>query len=776
MNSYLDLIAKDEKAHPRKNRITILTIAIAVCLVSAIFGMADMEMRSQTLSAIKTYGNYHAAFKGINSDTADLIRMRPDVAVSGWISQIGSRDGYTLHGKELAISGADEPMAAEMGIEIMAGRFPQTAEEALLGRQALEQFSLSIGDVAPVTYPDGSERSYKIVGTFRDFSSLKKEDVHGLIVDVSGMKSILGQAADDWQDWRFYVQFAKGARMRQAMDEIQANFSLSDDQIAKNTLLLGLAGQSDESYAYMLYRVAGVLFVLVLTAGVLMIASSFNMRVLERVQFFGLLRCLGASKRQIRRFVLSEGLRFSLKGIPLGLLAGTAIVWIASAFLKFFNPVYFQEIPLFGLSWLSLISGALVGFLSVLLASHAPGRMAASVSPLNAVSGNLSRNAAGQAKKAPRFRLFSIEVRMGLQHAFSDTKNILLITGSFAITIVLFLAFSVSIDFMHQRPYTPDLSILGNADGTLLDSEVSVRLAEIPGIERIYGRMMVEVPFMMGNEAGSAVLLSYEENQFNWAKNELTEGSLSAVIEGSDTVLSVFQEEIGIHVGDTIRLDFLSGEREVKLAGVLATSPFDRTAGSIILICSEETFRQLSGSGAYTIIDMQLAGNAGEETVRQVRALVTEGLKLSDRRQSNVEGKAAFYTYAIFIYGFLVIIAAITVLSIVNSMNNSVFTRINTYGRMRAVGMSGVQLSRMIMAEAGVYAACGALAGCVFGLPVHYGIFGMMITAHWHISWDLPLAALLVIVGLVVLSALLSVLGPVKRIGRMDVVSVVNAQ
>ena len=782
MNSYLDLVAKDEKAHPRKNRITILTIAIAVCLVSAIFGMAEMEVRSQTLNAIKTYGNYHVAFKEIDEAAAELIRNRMDITVSGWISSgIGSRDGYKLHGKELAISGAEEAISREMGVEITEGRFPQTADEALLDRQALEQFSLSIGDMAPVTFPDGRIRSFKIVGTFRDFSSLLQADAHGLIVSVSGMKAMLGQAADDWADWRLYVQFTKGAAMRRVIDEIKVNFYLSDEQATENTVLLGLAGQSGERYAYLLYRVAGVLFVLVLIAGVLMIASSFNMRVLERVQFFGLLRCLGASKRQIRRFVLAEGLRLSLKGIPAGLLAGTVIVWAASAFLKFVNPAFFQEMPLFGLSWISLVSGALVGFLTVLLASRAPGRMAAGVSPLSAVAGNISRNAPVPAKKAPKIRRFRIEAAMGIRHAFTDPKNILLITGSFAVTIILFLAFSVSVDFMHQalrplRPYTPDLSILNDTDGKLLDKELPAQLAAIAGIERIYGRMMAEVPFTAENEAGSAVLFSYEENQFNWAKRELTEGSLSAVMEKTGSVLPVYQEEIGIHVGDKIRLSFPSGEREVEVGGELATSPFDRSAGSILLICSEKTFRELTGTDAYTIIDLQLTQNAGEETVRQIRELVPPGMKLSDRRQSNQEGKAAFYTYAIFIYGFLVIIAMITVLSIVNSMNNSVFTRIQTYGRMRTVGMSGKQLRRMVMAEAGVYAACGTLTGCIFGLPLHRWIFGMLITSRWHLAWRFPVWALLGIAGLAVLSALLSVTGPVKKINRMDVVSVVNAQ
>ena len=63
--------------------------------------------------------------------------------------------------------------------------------------------------------------------------------------------------------------------------------------------------------------------------GTFMIASSFNMSILERTQFFGLLRCLGATKRQIKRYIRREGFLYCLKAIPAGLLSGSVILWIA---------------------------------------------------------------------------------------------------------------------------------------------------------------------------------------------------------------------------------------------------------------------------------------------------------------------------------------------------------------------------------------------------------------------------------------------------------------
>ena len=84
MKSYLSLIPCSAKVHRRQNRMTLLCIILAVFLVSAIFSMADMELRSQKIHAIRTYGEYHLAIRNLSEEDASLIAARPDVAASSW--------------------------------------------------------------------------------------------------------------------------------------------------------------------------------------------------------------------------------------------------------------------------------------------------------------------------------------------------------------------------------------------------------------------------------------------------------------------------------------------------------------------------------------------------------------------------------------------------------------------------------------------------------------------------------------------------------------------
>ena len=76
----------------------------------------------------------------------------------------------------------------------------------------------------------------------------------------------------------------------------------------ENLQVMGSAGQSSSTAFQTVYGMAAVLFVLVLLAGVLMISGSMNSNLAQRIQFFGMMRCIGMSKQQIVRFVRLEAL------------------------------------------------------------------------------------------------------------------------------------------------------------------------------------------------------------------------------------------------------------------------------------------------------------------------------------------------------------------------------------------------------------------------------------------------------------------------------------
>lgn len=786
MKSYLDLVSISAKVHKRQNRMSVVCIVLAVFLVTAIFGMADMFIRSQIMQARIEDGNWHAAVKNISAEQGKLISARPEVIASSWYGILNYRgdQGYTLAGKNVAVFGCDKDWITEMQTDVIQdGAFPQKDDEAMVTENAKTRLGLQIGDQISVDTPDGTSLAFRISGFMTNFSKTMKEDSYAVCLTIREFRSIYpgvtkGEPAD--YNSSFYVQFSTHSNIRNTIADMKSQLGLSDKQVSENTKLLGLLGQSGNSFMLQIYGSAAVLFFLVLLAGIMMIASSLNSNVAQRTEFFGMMRCIGATPRQVMRFVGKEALSWCKVAIPLGIAMGTIVIWILCALLRSLSPEYFIEMPTFGISFPSIMAGICVGILTVLLAARSPAKRAASVSPLTAVSGNA--NSFRPVRKAANTTLFKIDTALGFHHAKASPKNFVLMVGSFSLSIVLFLAFSVTIDFMRHtltplKPWTPDLSIVSRDNTCSISNTLFKKFQENPAVKRAYGRMFAyDVPVTVNGEEKIVDLISYEKNQFEWAQDYLLEGSLDTVQNENNTGLIVFEQQNTVKVGDTMTLRTENHSAHIRIAGLLSSSPFNNAPDVGTIICSENTFRQLTGQTDYTIIDLQLAKKATEADVDEIHRLAGTEVTFSDKRLGNRSVIGSYYSFGLFIYGFMALIALITIFNIVNSLAMSVSSRMKQYGTFRAIGLSNRQLIKMIIAEASAYAITGSICGGIAGLMLNRLLYARLITFHWGEQWSIPFAEMAIIIAIVLLSVVLAVQGPVKRIRAMSIVDTISAQ
>lgn len=773
MKSYLSLVSVSARVHKRQSRMTRICIVLAVFLVTSIFSMAEMWIRTEQTSMIKKHGNYHIMLQDVQAETADQLRIRPDIAVFSEYGDINTdADGdYHINDKSVALYGVEETYPADIMNYPVEGAYPQNDKEIALSADAKELFGFNLGDNITIHTP---------VGNFDFTVSAFYEDDGEFNESIDGCCAYMGRAAfqaicilnGENVCPKYYIQFTEGSNLRKVMADIKEQYGLQNENIDENTAVLGLTGASSNEIARNIYPLAAVCFLLVLISGILMISSCMNSNVAQRTRFFGMMRCIGASKEQIIRFVRLEALNWCRSAIPTGCLLGIMICWILCAVLRLIVRGEFTDMPLFGVSVSGIVCGIAVGIITVFLAAHSPARQAAKVSPIAAVSGNMEMEKT--IRHAANTKLFKIETSLGIHHATAAKKNLFLMTGSFAITIVLFLVFSACLDIVHRllpakNNFSPDVAITSNEDGNSIDLSLVQRLGEVPGVKNAFGTMYkIELPAKIGGNEAAIDLVSYDEFMMEKYKKSVISGNLSKVYGDSGYVFTIFSEDSRLNVGDKIEID----GNDLEIACVVSEG-VGSVSGSPVIVCSEETFMRLTGEQGYMMINIILEKGASEEDIDKIRNLAGSD-SFIDRREEDLVVYSSYWVFRLAAYGFLAIISFITVLNIMNSVSMGVSARIKQYGAMRAVGMEGRQLTKMIMGEAVTYAFCGTTAGIMMGLILHYLIYVKLVVTHFGGGWKIPFSTIAVILLLVSVSCIAAVHAPAKRIRNMEITATIN--
>ena len=773
MKSYLSLIPISAKVRRRQNRMTILCVVIAVFLVSAIFSIADMMLRTQMNRAAGKDGSWHLQIAGITQSQAEQLAQQPDVvcAGAGAVFNEGGEEDYRLNGKRVVLYGCDAQFLRVNRSAAFEGTFPEQDGEVLLGKGAARIFGVAIGDSVTLKLPDGQNRTLTVTGIGGVDESYY--EMQFALVDIylpqETFESLLTGQGEALPQTVYDLQYTSAAKAAKALPQLQQQYG--EDAVHENLNVMGSAGQSNSTAFRTVYGMAGVLFALVLLAGVLMISGTMNSNVAQRTRFFGMMRCLGMSKQQVVHFVRMEALNWCRIAIPIGLVLGTFSSWAVCGALRYGIGGEFATTPVFRLSMGGLCAGAVVGVVTVLLAAQAPAKQAAEVPPVAAASGS---EQAAVVHHAANLGSGRTETALGIYHATASKKNWFLITASFALSIVLALGFIVILQFASLllpslAPWQADVIYTGYDNERVLPDTMAQQLRRMPGVARVWGCTgLVHVPASSDrNNVEQVTFCSYDDFMLESSKSMVVKGRMAKNSGADNEVMTMYNKTNPIRVGDTITVNGVP----LTVVGAFSQGIF---SDDVTIIAPETLFRRVAGEQNYNMIGVQLDRTASDETVLALAAFSSDQIVVQDLRESNRQDRGTYYAARIVLYGFLAIIGGISLLNIVNSISMSVSARMKQYGILRAIGMDDAQLKRMISAEAGTYAVSGLVVGIALGLVLNRKLYILLITHYFGAAWQMPWGCLAVIVVVVLAAVVLAVYNPVRRILMQPITATIS--
>jgi putative ABC transport system permease protein len=264
-------------------------------------------------------------------------------------------------------------------VKLTSGHEPKGDGEALLDADTADKKHLGIGDTLTVQAQPGSFE-VRIVG-IATFTTTNPGAALVFLDTPTAQKKLLGGSDVATS---ISVDAAPGVGDEQLKQRVSAElgstaYDLKTAEEQAESAAAQLGGFLDV-IKYVMLGFAGI----AVLVGIFLIVNTFSMLIAQRTRELGLLRALGADRRQVRRSVLTEALLLGLVGSTLGLAAG---IGLAIGLIKLMSAFGMNlKSTEMAIGWATPVAAYVVGVGVTYVAAYLPARRAAGVSPMAALS------------------------------------------------------------------------------------------------------------------------------------------------------------------------------------------------------------------------------------------------------------------------------------------------------------------------------------------------------------------------------------------------------
>lgn len=788
--------------HYKSKNILIGIAIILTTLLLFVIPSIGKDMVEVNFAVInKIYPTWHALYRNVDESTVMKLAAHHDVKTYGLRSDAGYMN---LEDATVSMMYMDRTGMELYKVKLKEGQLPQKENDIVVSKGILEALGQNgkIGDTITVPYQilkdDGldytKEKDFRICGFLADNESSKEQKQYTSLVSEAFLKA---EIPVEQVKYRFLLQVngQKGnttADYTETIQNIARQFGISEDDMNINKEYLA-ANYVDPATIPV---IVGIMLIVVL-AGIITIYSVYYVSMNQRVREFGKLKAIGATKRQLRQIVLREGMGVALFAIPIGLLIGTVAVKVV--LLQFvehakdsnvliteaYKVVAKGEVQLY-YWWIYLLAIA-VTLCTVYLSLMKPMRMAAKVSEIEAMRYQGGSKRQKSSRKGYQFlNIGRLTKRNLAENKKKSTITIvsMAVTGIFVMMVATVLSCanpmeSAKSSIVGQYEISPIVES-GNKEhpeyewaevqkNNPLNEGLKQQIEELDGVERVDVFTALKVsggPFeeKIGTEFINGVPEEYAEE----LKKGITEGNVTyEELKSGDKVIldrALLHWYPDIKVGDKLKLNIHDGDNtfqkeiEVAAIGEYGTGLTNYNC----LIMAKEGAEKLTINNSSSYFQVIADKDYDEALEASLQAIVDGSGRLQMRTWKNEYDtwENAIQMTRGACYAFIIILAAISIMNLINTMINSVHVRKKELGMMQAIGMSDRQLMKMLQLE-GIFYTVGTLiisigVGSLAGYPLFLyakrtGMFDIS-TYHYPVT-----AAIIIILTLFAIQMLLAI-------------------
>ncbi|HBF0378749.1 TPA: FtsX-like permease family protein [Clostridioides difficile] len=758
-------IAKSNlKQNKSKSILIIITIILSTLMLSSI-GIYIVDAGAyQKENTIKYSGNYQGILANVDEKQADILSNHADVELTGEMNGVGVEK--LEDDSNISLAYMNEDALKLNSFEFIKGKLPSKENEIVLDSGALKALGYKnkdLGEKIKISYDDYKndkkiEKEFIISGILKTSEISEAGKYYYAIISESYMRNTRDMSQEDFN---IYVKFNDKSNLsieqaKEKLDKIANDIGLDTINTAVNENYINALKPDMET-------IMGGVFVglVIVLSSILVIYNIFYISIVTKVQEFGKLRAIGATKKQIKNIVFKEGFILAGIAIPIGIILSYVL---ANIIIKSFMDIDVKSsrLPV-------ILSVVVISFISVVLSLLKPMKVASKVSIVDAV--RYTGNKISNKSKRKGYKNINLK-RLSHANLERNKKRTYMTLASLILSGTIFITVSTALESFDAEkmarehfPYDIEVRLSGyemnsdknpkdNLNILQMDNPLSKdffnQIKNMEGIKRIESARSVKIGMEDYDvEFKYDLLQSINENDVKSLNKNIIDGkiNLERLQTGDEIVITHVDtaKEMGVKAGDKIRLTLYDGDKKIKKEFKVQAIAMGVPSFGIGKDFIDRTLKYDSTSslGIYT------EEGKYQEIKDSIKKIAkNNGFLETDFIDSRIESNKATISF-IKIMGYTLtgIIGVIGFMNLVNTMITSIVTRKKELGMLQAIGLTNKQLVKMLNSEA-IYYTSGMMIGSILfgGILGYIAVIFLKKTGLSYATYSLPIVPILLMI------------------------------